>query len=43
VRNSVRSHDNPGTPDNNPGTPDSKATVHARTRYGDIIIQRAAS
>jgi hypothetical protein len=43
VRNSVPSHDNPGTPDNNPGTPDNKVTVHARTRYGDIIIQRAAS
>jgi hypothetical protein len=50
VRNSVPSHDNPGMPDNNPGTshdnpgtPDSQATVRARTRYGDIIIQRAAS
>jgi hypothetical protein len=24
------------------GTPDNAVTVHARTRYGDIIIQRAA-
>jgi DUF4097 and DUF4098 domain-containing protein YvlB len=36
VRNSVRSHENPDTSDN-------KVTVHARTRYGDIIIQRAAN
>jgi hypothetical protein len=36
VRNSVPSQENPDTSDN-------KATVHARTRYGDIIIQRAAN
>jgi DUF4097 and DUF4098 domain-containing protein YvlB len=36
VRNSVPSQDNPGTPG-------SKVTVHARTRYGDIVIQRAAN
>jgi len=36
VRNSVPSQENPDTSDN-------KVTVHARTRYGDIIIQRAAS
>ena len=27
----------------NPGPSDSKVTVHARTRHGDIIIQRAAN
>ena len=36
VRNSVPSRDDPDTPD-------STVTVHARTRYGDIIIQRAAN
>jgi Putative adhesin len=36
VRNSVPAQENPDTPDN-------KVTVRARTRYGDIIIQRAAS
>jgi hypothetical protein len=36
VRNSVASQENPDTFDN-------KVTVHARTRHGDIIIQRAAS
>jgi DUF4097 and DUF4098 domain-containing protein YvlB len=36
VRNSVPSQENPDTSD-------SKVTVHARTRYGDIIIQRAPS
>lgn len=36
VRNSVPSQENPDPPDN-------KVTVHARTRYGDIVIQRAAS
>jgi hypothetical protein len=36
VRNSVPSQENPGTFGN-------KVTVHARTRHGDIIIQRAAS
>jgi hypothetical protein len=36
VRNSVPSQENPDTPDNT-------VTVHARTRYGDIIIQRAAN
>jgi Putative adhesin len=36
VRNSVPSQENPYTFDN-------KVTVHARTRHGDIIIQRAAS
>jgi DUF4097 and DUF4098 domain-containing protein YvlB len=36
VRNSVPSQENPDTFDN-------KVTVHARTRYGDIIIQRATS
>jgi hypothetical protein len=36
VRNSVPSQENPDTSDN-------KVTVHARTRYGDIIIQRAAN
>jgi Putative adhesin len=35
VRNSVPSQQGPGTSDD-------KVTVHARTRYGDIIIQRAA-
>jgi hypothetical protein len=35
VRNSVPSQENPDTSDN-------QVTVHARTRYGDIIIQRAA-
>jgi hypothetical protein len=35
VRNSVPSLESPGTSDN-------KLTVHARTRYGDVIIQRAA-
>ena len=35
VRNSVPSQENPDTSDN-------KVTVHARTRHGDIIIQRAA-
>ena len=36
VRNSVPSRDDPDTSD-------STVTVHARTRYGDIIIQRAAN
>jgi hypothetical protein len=36
VRNSVAPQESPGTSDNN-------VTVHARTRFGDIIIQRAAS
>jgi hypothetical protein len=36
VRNSVPSQENPDTSDN-------KVTVHARTRHGDIIIQRAAN
>ncbi len=36
VRNSVPALENPDTSDN-------KVTVHARTRYGDIIIQRAAN
>ena len=36
VRNSVPSQENPGPSD-------SKVTVHARTRHGDIIIQRAAN
>jgi hypothetical protein len=35
VRNSVPSQENPDTSDN-------QVTVHARTRYGDITIQRAA-
>ena len=35
VRNFVPSQQNPGTSDN-------EVTVHARTRHGDIIIQRAA-
>ena len=35
VRNSVPSQENPGPPDN-------KVAVLARTRYGDIIVQRAA-
>ena len=35
VRNTVPSQENPDRSDNN-------VTVHARTRYGDIIIQRAA-
>jgi hypothetical protein len=34
VRNSVPAQEDPDTPDN-------KLTVHARTRYGDIIIRRA--
>jgi Toastrack DUF4097 len=36
VRNSVPSQQTPGTSDD-------EVTVHARTRYGDIVIQRAAS
>ncbi len=36
VRNSV-------PPQENPGTSGNTVTVHARTRHGDIIIQRAAS
>ena len=36
VRNSVPSQEDPDTSDN-------KVAVHARTRHGDIIIQRAAS
>ena len=36
VRNSVASPDNPATSD-------AVVSVHARTRHGDIIIQRAAS
>jgi len=36
VRNSVPSQEDPGTSDN-------KVSVHARTRYGDIIIRRAAN
>ena len=36
VRNSV-------PPQENPGTSGNKVTVHARTRHGDIIIQRAAN
>jgi hypothetical protein len=36
VRNSV-------PPQEYPDTSDNKVTVHARTRHGDIIIQRAAS
>ena len=36
VRNSVASPENPDAPD-------AKVTIHARTRYGDIVIQRAAS
>jgi hypothetical protein len=35
VRNSV--------PAEIPDTPDNRVTVHARTRHGDIIIQRAAN
>jgi len=35
VRNSVPPRENPDPSDN-------EVTVHARTRYGDIIIQRAA-
>jgi len=35
VRNSVPAQESPGTSDD-------KVTVHARTRYGDIIIRRAA-
>ena len=36
VRNSVPSRDNPGWSDN-------RVTVHARTRYGDVILHRATS
>ena len=36
VRNSV-------PPQENPETSDNMVTVHARTRHGDIVIQRAAS
>ena len=36
VRNSVPAQESPDTPDN-------KVTVHARTRHGDIIVQRAAN
>src|SRR5579872_1600008 len=36
VRDSVSAQGNPDPSDN-------KATIHARTRYGDIIIQRAAN
>jgi DUF4097 and DUF4098 domain-containing protein YvlB len=36
VRNSVQSQENPATADD-------RVAVHARTRHGDIIIQRAAS
>jgi len=36
VRNSV-------APQDKPATPDALVSVHARTRHGDIIIQRAAS
>jgi hypothetical protein len=36
VRNSVPSQENPDSPGN-------KVTVHARTRHGDITIQRAAN
>ena len=36
VRNSV-------PPQEDPDTSDNKVTVHARTRHGDIIIQRAAN
>ncbi len=36
VRNSVPQQENPDIPDNT-------VTVHARTRHGDIIIQRAAN
>jgi Putative adhesin len=36
VRNSIASRENPDRCDN-------KATIHAHTRYGDIIIQRATS
>jgi hypothetical protein len=39
-RGSVRSS---VPPQENPETSDNKVTVHARTRHGDIIIQRAAS
>jgi len=44
VRNSVPAQEDPGTPGNlgNLGNLDSKVAVHARTRHGDIIIQRAA-
>jgi hypothetical protein len=35
VRNSVPSQENPDTSDN-------KVTVHARTRYGDIIVHEAS-
>ena len=35
VRNSV-------PPQENPDSPGNEVTVHARTRYGDIIIHRAA-
>ena len=38
VRNSVPAQEDPGTLDNL----DDKVAVHARTRHGDIIIQRAA-
>jgi hypothetical protein len=30
-------------PQDNPGTPGDTVTLHARSRYGDIIIRRAAS
>jgi hypothetical protein len=36
VRNSVAAQESPATPD-------ASVSVHARTRHGDIIIQRAAS
>jgi hypothetical protein len=36
VRNSVPSQENPDPSDD-------KVTVHARTRYGDIVVQRAAN
>ena len=38
-RGSVRNF----VPQENPDMPDNKVTVHARTRHGDIIIQRAAN
>ena len=36
VRNSVPAQENPGPSED-------KVTVHARTRYGDIVVQRAAN
>jgi len=41
--NSERGSVHNSVPQENPGASGNEVTVHARTRHGDIIIERAAS